>query len=256
LRYLTIVAVAAFVAATIALLVRDREAALGAAVLGMYALHLLSVRYVLRNQRLHEDSLLMQMELLHRLVDPAASPIDATPERAERSEPGPPADAPSGIDSIEADHGPADPDDGGASPRGPVRVPRRAPRWAPTGTRAPAQVPAPGVAPVATNGAHEPTSTESGEIPIPRHFALGTVALIRRLLTPAEVARVLIEQRRQPDRRFATLAVEMRLLTDAQREELLLAQQEGLFTEHEMREARERLREFRESTAKAMSDLE
>jgi len=257
LRYLTIVAVAAFVAATIALLVRDREAALGAAVLGMYALHLLSVRYVLRNQRLHEDSLLMQMELLHRLVDPAASPIDATPERAERSEPGPPADAPSGIDSSEADPGPDDPDDGGAPPRGPVRVPRRAPRRAPTGTPAPAPVPAPGgVASVATNGAHEPTSTESGEIPIPRHFALGTVALIRRLLTPAEVARVLIEQRRQPDRRFATLAVEMRLLTEAQREELLLAQQEGLFTEHEMREARERLREFRESTAKAMSDLE
>jgi len=255
LRYLTVVAIAAFVAASLALLVRNREAALGAAVLGMYALHLLSVRYVLRNQRLHEDSLLTQMELLHRLVDPAASPIDATPERAERSEPGPPADGPSGVDSAETDPGPTSREDGGASPRGTVRAPRRSPRRAPTGTRAPAQVPTPGTASVTTNGAHEPTSTGSGEIPIPRHFALGTVALIRRLLTPAEVARVLIEQRRQPDRRFATLAVEMRLLTDAQREELLLAQQEGLFTEHEMREARERLREFRESTAKAMSDL-
>ena len=84
---------------------------------------------------------------------------------------------------------------------------------------------------------------------------VGTVALIRQLLTPSEVARILMEQRRQPDKRFATLAVEMGLLEDSQREELLLAQQEGLFTEDEMRRAREGLRQFRESTARAISDL-
>lgn len=279
LRYLTVVAIATVVVASLALLVRNREAALGAAVLGIYALHLLSVRYVLRNQRRHQDSLRSQMELLHRLVDPAASPVDQAPETPESPDPKPAPDpeAPGRAavgrepDAVDA-RAPARPETAPApralSRRHPAasRVPAPAP--------APGTGPAPGIGPVSANGAPAspggagvreagppsspsgPTPGDSGEIPIPRHFALGTVALIRELLTPAEVARVLMEQRRQPDRRFATLAVEMGLLTDSEREELLLAQQEGLFTEQEMREARERLREFRESTAKAMSDLD
>jgi hypothetical protein len=91
-------------------------------------------------------------------------------------------------------------------------------------------------------------------IPTPRHFALGTVALIRNMLTPAQVARILVEQRQQPEKKFASLAVELGMLTDLQREELLLAQQEGLFSDAEMREARERLRDFRKTTARALSD--
>ncbi len=93
-------------------------------------------------------------------------------------------------------------------------------------------------------------------VPIPRHFALGTVALVRKMLTPAEVARVLLEQRRRPDARFAALAVDLGLLTKTQREELLLAQQEGLFTDAEMRDARRRLQEFRQSAVTAMSEAE
>ena len=94
------------------------------------------------------------------------------------------------------------------------------------------------------------------KIPTSRHFALGTVALIRGLLTPVQVARILIEQRNQPDERFAAIALEFGMLSEEQREELLLAQQEGLFTDHEMREARERLREFRQATARALSSGE
>jgi hypothetical protein len=94
------------------------------------------------------------------------------------------------------------------------------------------------------------------EVPVPRHFALGTVALVRDLLTPAEVARVLLEQRRQPGKKFGVLAVEMELLSDTQREELLLAQQEGLFTDAEMRDARHRLRQFRENAAPSMAGLD
>jgi hypothetical protein len=94
------------------------------------------------------------------------------------------------------------------------------------------------------------------EVPVPRHFALGTVALVRDLLTPAEVARVLLEQRRQPAKKFGVLAVEMGLLTESQREALLLAQQEGLFTDAEMRDARQRLREFRENAAHSMASLD
>lgn len=85
-----------------------------------------------------------------------------------------------------------------------------------------------------------------GNVPIPRHFALGTVAIIRRALTPAEVAQVLIEQRKRPRERFGEVAVEMGLLTAGELEELLVAQQQGLFTDEEIREARSRIRAFRE----------
>ena len=94
------------------------------------------------------------------------------------------------------------------------------------------------------------------KIPTARHFALGTVALIRDLLTPSQVAQILVEQRSQPDERFAAIAVELGMLNEEQREELLLAQQEGLFTEEEMRDARERLRDFRKATAQALSTYE
>lgn len=94
------------------------------------------------------------------------------------------------------------------------------------------------------------------EVPVPRHFALGTVALVRDLLSPAEVARILLEQRRQSGKKFGVLAVEMGLLSESQREELLLAQQEGLFTDAEMRDARQRLRQFRESAAHSMAGLD
>ena len=94
------------------------------------------------------------------------------------------------------------------------------------------------------------------DVPVPRHFALGTVAVVRNFLTPEEVARVLLEQRTQRGKKFAALAVELGLLTETQREELLLAQQEGLFTDAEMRSARLRLREFRERAAHTLAGLD
>jgi hypothetical protein len=280
LRYLTLVAAATVVVASLALSVRNREAALGAAVLGIYALHLLSVRLVLRNQDRHEQSLCAGLEGLEGLATRTPSPVDAASEREEGPESTAMTAAPDGSssDGTGSDSSPEAGRAPGSSRR--IRVGGPAPWRARAEIRSQAPVPAQGVTSIAANGApgpadegprHEhgvgalttdgeaagrPAPSESGEIPIPRHFALGTVALIRQLLTPAEVARVLMEQRQQPDRRFASLAVEMGLLTDSQREELLLAQQEGLFTEQEMREARERLREFRESTARALSDLD
>lgn len=88
-----------------------------------------------------------------------------------------------------------------------------------------------------------------GNVPIPRHFALGTVAIIRKALTPAEVAQILIEQRKRPRERFGELAVELGLLTESELEELLVAQQQGLFTDEEIREGRARIRAFRELEA-------
>ena len=86
-----------------------------------------------------------------------------------------------------------------------------------------------------------------GKVQLPRHFALGTVAIIRELLEPEQVARVMLEQRHQPKLRFGEIAVELGFLTPPQVEELLVAQKDGLFTDHEIHEARVRLRNFRES---------
>ncbi|MGH7541841.1 MAG: hypothetical protein ACRELC_12660 [Gemmatimonadota bacterium] len=91
-------------------------------------------------------------------------------------------------------------------------------------------------------GAEQPMR---GKMPVPRHFALGTVAVIRKLLEPEQVERILTEQRRYPRLRFGDAAVQLRLLTDGQLQELLLAQQEGRFTDAELRDARDRLRAFR-----------
>ena len=233
LRYLSIVAATTIGLGIVAWILQDRQLALAAGVMGLYALHLLSIRYILDNQHEHRDALQSQWELLQRLVDPT-EPI-------------------AGGGEVRARHhaSDAEPEPGAIEPHGNGDSELRS--WPPL------SLPLTTIDPGAERAVPEVRAaggrSQQLEVPIPRHFALGTVALIRELLTPAEVARVLMEQRRQPDKRFATLAVEMGLLEDSQREELLLAQQEGLFTEDEMRRAREGLRQFRESTARALSDL-
>jgi hypothetical protein len=195
-RFITLVAVVTGVLALLAWLGRDGTLGLSAAVLGLYTLHLMSIRYILDGQAQNRSRLDAQWRFLQLLVDPNVL------EPGERV--------------------------GSASVGGDQTV-------APGG-----------------NGG-DPESAAARQIPTPRHFALGTVALIRKLLTPAQVAHVLVEQRNQPDERFAAIAVDLGLLTEDQREELLLAQQEGLFTDSEMREAHQRLREFRMATARALS---
>jgi len=284
LRYLSLVAVATIALAMVAWIMQNRQLALAAGVMGLYALHLISIRYILDNQQQHTVALQSQWELLQRLVDPS-EPADRVNRDEDGWQNGVAPEARSQaleiLDPRANVNGEALP----AHRQGQINFEDRSTRsWPPIGLplstidSAPnlaippgldmPDLPASGVAAASdssplqgsdSGGAREPSTGDpltTTEVPIPRHFALGTVALIRQLLTPPEVARVLMEQRRQPDKRFATLAVEMGLLKDSQREELLLAQQEGLFTEEEMRQAREGLHQFRESTAKALSDLD
>jgi hypothetical protein len=166
---------------------QDQALALAAGVLGLYALHLISIRYILEGQSRNQKQLETQWNLLQLMVDPNSGPRSGSSA-------------------------------GNGKP-----------------TAAPA--------------------VAKQRIPTPRHFALGTVALIRDLLTPEQVARILVEQRHLPDERFAAIAVDLGMLNEEQREELLLAQQEGLFTDEEMKDARERLGDFRKATAKALSTL-
>lgn len=188
------VGVATLVMTALAWFIQNRSLAASAAVLGLYTLHLISVRFIIEGQADDRARMESQWSLLKLMVDPNAV-VSSAPIRRSASSKG-------------------------------LAVPATA---------------------VSGNG------TPTQNIPTARHFALGTVALIRDLLTPAEVAQILVEQRNQPDERFAAIAMDLGMLSEQQREELLLAQQEGLFTDEEMRDARERLREFRQTTAQALS---
>lgn len=166
----------AFVAVTVvavgvALVLGSRDTAFAAAILGLYVLHLHSVRALLRGQ--HE-----QWRAVRELED-----LVGELARAEEAAPGDP------------------PPGGEVSP-----------------------------------GGEEPR----------RHFALGTVAIIRDVLRPDEVSRVLVAQRERPETRFGELAVEMELLTDEELEQLLRVQQEGQFSKTEIRRARRRLEGYHE----------
>lgn len=306
-HYLSAVAVVAVAVAGMAWFGQNRTLAAAAAALGLYALHLFSIRFLLDNQKRQQRVLDAQWEVLQRFIDTTDTPSSDTedlvpampvdreaPESladavqepvahvtpAPETEPAPTAELL--IQEPEAELGAAilaEPDvpqaetarpDAEPIVRGEVVPPVESLGGGEPGYAIvveedaveslseipglqmsdPAQ-PTPSLA-----REEEPFRAPVTEVPVPRHFALGTVALVRDLLSPAEVARVLLEQRRQPEKKFGFLAVEMNLLSESQREELLLAQQEGLFTDAEMRDARQRLRDFRESAAHSMAGLD
>jgi hypothetical protein len=304
-HYLTAVAVVAVAVAGMAWFGQNRTLAAAAAALGLYALHLFSIRFLLDNQKRQQRVLDAQWEVLQRFIDTA----DTVPSDLEDLVPAMPVDReapehlPEGTAVLETLHGALDSE---LEPTGDTPSRDAEPEVLPVpdmpqptadlevARSAEAVVRDEVVPPVESLGGTEsgyaivveedaveslsaipglemsdPSSPTGGtqvdteahrstltEVPVPRHFALGTVALVRDLLTPAEVARILLEQRRQAGKKFGALAVEMGLLSESQREELLLAQQEGLFTDAEMRDARQRLRQFRESAAHSMAGLD
>lgn len=226
-HYLAAIVLATLVMSGVALYIRNAGLSLAAAILGLYLLHLLSIRFILEAQRRQQAALREQFELLHELLGTGNQPEG---DRPATSEPEPPRG------------GEGDTPSGGLGPRG---LQAWIAREAVIATAAEDLAVVGGAAGDAAEAAG--TEGRPPEVPIPRHFALGTVALIRGLLNPSQVARVLLEQERQPDRRFGELAVDLDLITTSQLEELLLDQQEGLFTDAEIRKARKRLEEFRGS---------
>lgn len=85
-----------------------------------------------------------------------------------------------------------------------------------------------------------------GNLPGPRRFALGTVAVLKDFLDPSDLERILEEQRRYPRLRFGDIAVELGLLTREERDQVLAAQREGIFTESEIENARTRVLAYRQ----------
>lgn len=167
-QYLWAFGVVTVISVGLAGVVGDRDLAFTAAILGLYVLHLISVRTLLHGQREQWEAVRELESLVGELT------------RAERADPSTP-----------------------------------------------------------------PPESDAG--PSHRHFALGTVAIIRRVLTPGQVSRVLVAQREKTEKRFGELAVEMGLLTDEGLESLLLAQQQGQFSREEIRDARERLEAYHET---------
>ena len=196
--------------AAVAWLVEDQWLAFSAALLGLYVLHLVSVRYIVRA---HADQLAALAGRDPSLVRPAAPTSEDTPDAEARVE------LEDSITEAVLD----DRDEAAGEEASEVGEPVDVSETGP--------------------------ETSLREVAIPRHFMLGTVAIVRSVMEPEDVARVLMEQRQQPGKRFGELAVSMGLISDDQLDMLLEAQQRGLFTDAEIREARQRLESFRRAQA-------
>jgi len=84
---------------------------------------------------------------------------------------------------------------------------------------------------------------------VPRHYKLGTVAVVEETLTPEEVARVLAVQDRQPDRKFGDIAVGLDLVSESELDQLLEVQEQGLYHPEDIGRARRELKEYRRRKA-------
>jgi len=204
--------------AVVAWLVKDQWLVFSAAIVGLYVLHMVSVRYVVRA---HADQLAAltggDLTFVGSETDSHAGGMPAAELSAEAGKRnGKTAEEPSESDDALRE---------ALDSEGPVAEG--------------ADQPAPGFA----------TTPLLKEVAIPRHFMLGTVAIVRNVMEPESVARVLMEQRQQPGKRFGELAVAMGVITEEQLDMLLEAQQHGLFTDDEIREARQRLESFRRAQA-------
>lgn len=232
-QYLTVFVIVTVAAVTLALLADNANLALAAAVLGLYVLHLLSVRFIVRGQQEQWEALRELEGVLGELG------------RAEEVGPG------DGLAAVEVPAAGPAPGARGSSPAG-DGAEQPHPRAATTTQETDASGSRGNGG--GARGADAGTGQDDGEIPVPRHFALGTVAVIKEALAPNEVAQVLLEQRRRPRRRFGELAVELGLLEEGELEALLLTQQEGVYTKAEIRGARQRLQAYRDSREQALEE--
>ncbi len=204
--------------AVVAWLVRDQWLVFSAAIVGLYVLHMVSVRYVVRA---HADQLAALAGAdLTRMGLEAESPADLSAATELPGEAGKHNGRNAQV-SLESDDA------------------------HPELTSGDELVAEERDQPAHEDAVAQPSGPSLKDVAIPRHFMLGTVAIVRDVMEPEAVARVLMEQRQQPGKRFGELAVAMGLITEDQLDMLLDAQQRGLFTDAEIREARQRLETFR-----------
>ena len=118
------------------------------------------------------------------------------------------------------------------------------------GEEAPADEPPPGERP---EGADEEEEGEDegdgGADTVRRDFGLGTVAIVKGMMSPRDVSEVMSRQRERerPGLTFGDHAVELGHLTETQLEDLVQVKHRGVYTPEEIRAARERIRSYRDS---------
>ncbi len=240
--YSLVFATVTVIVGVVALVRMDGMITMAVAILGLYILHLLSLRALTRNvaaaDRGSRRSAPQASEVVIQVSDATELERDDGPVFFSRGEPGFVREI--GEASIPSPQKPATEDS----------------TWMVQGSRsadeteflpADSEVTMPDFA--GQKGASDVKGTS--ELPIPRKFALGTVAIMRRALDPAQVARVLGEQRKFPKKRFGEIAVELDYITEAQLDDLLEAQKAGLFTEEEIQGARQSLETFRRNASAA-----
>jgi hypothetical protein len=229
-QYAWIAATVMGLVAGVAWLVEDQWLVFSAAILGLYVLHLVSVRYIVQAQAEQLAAVTGEAETTGSIEVEAEAGLEA---EAEDERPGTASVSRATGNGV-----------GGAP------VPASVTASSDAGDTSGASTTG---GDSGDTGPDSASSSESvvREVAIPRHFMLGTVAIVRHVMEPEAVARVLMEQRQQPGKRFGELAVEMGFITGPQLDELLEAQQDGLFTDAEIREARQRLEAFRRTHAPA-----
>lgn len=233
LQYLFVIALVTIVVAVLAWVEGSALLGISAAILGLYALHLLSLRTILQSQS--DQWVLLQhlLEIEHGisldLGEEAEKPVpEAVP--SERARETADSNVTAAGRATLAERDAAEVDDELSE-----------------GTEVAPDMPA----------SHE-VWARRGPLPrdvrLPRRLALGTVAVVRNYLDPSDVAGILREQRAHPGSRFGEIAVQQLLLTEEEVEELLMDQQEGLFTEAEIESARQRLQIFRRRREQEFSE--
>lgn len=241
--YSLVFATVTVIVGVVALVRKDSMITMAVAILGLYILHLLSLRALTRNGAAAD-----------RGSRRSARAAGAAPAKLEASD----------ATELERDDGPVffSRESGFVREIGEPSIPSRQKpatedsAWMVQGSRSedePEFLPADSEVTMPDFAAQKGASDVKGtsEVPIPRKFALGTVAIIRRALDPAQVARVLGEQRKFPKKRFGEIAVELDYITEAQLDDLLEAQKAGLFTEEEIQGARQSLEAFRRNASAA-----
>lgn len=185
---------------------RTQDLLLAGLTLGLYGLHLVSMRSI-RDQQERQSDLL-------REVGAALDDLSAP--------------------SQEEGAGPTSGGTGGASPASAPGSVGGGGRGAPAGDTGPDER--------SERGAAE--GTDGDDRTVPRNLRIGTVAVVEEALEPREVSRIMSIHERKPQKTFGDVAVEMGLLDRDQVEELLEIKETGLYSKRKLTSAKARLREF------------
>lgn len=243
--YLLIVIAVAVMVGGLAFFGQSSTLALAAAILGLYVLHLFSNWQLASNQRQQWQTLREVERMLSALDGDAAAPAEAGVPPGTASAP---ADADGQLTAVgdeSADTEP--PEEGPASTAGSGVSAETSGTAASDETSGDAE-PGDGGAPSGETAA-EGTEDDGDTVLVPRQYKLGTVAVVERVLTPGEVARVLAVQDRHPERQFGDIARELDIITEAELQELLETQQQGLYRPEAISRARRDLQKFRRQKA-------